>query len=76
MRFPFANLGSQVAQLKNQVSKELTPRQEQLLREFDDGTASSGKCIARRLAEATGSAFEKYLVVRIHHPKRERTNKK
>jgi molecular chaperone DnaJ len=54
-----ASRGSQVVHLKIQIPKEVTSRQEQLLREFDDETASSGKGISGRLAEAAGSAFEK-----------------
>ena len=55
-----ATKGNHVVHLKIQIPKEISKRQEELLREFDEETAKCGKGgISGRLAEAAGSAFEK-----------------
>jgi len=51
--------GNHIVHLKIQIPKEITPRQEQLLREFDDETAQHGLGISGRIAYAAESAFEK-----------------
>lgn len=51
--------GNQVVHLRIQIPKEITPRQEELLREFDEETRSHGKGIFGRLADASENAFEK-----------------
>lgn len=50
--------GNQVVHLKLQIPKNITDRQEILLREFDKEAAENGKGISGRLAKAAGSAFE------------------
>ena len=55
-----AGKGNQVVHLKIEIPKEITARQEELLREFDEETSKCGNGgISGRLAEAAGSAFEK-----------------
>ena len=49
--------GNQIAHLKIEIPKNITPRQEELLREFDAESSRSGCGISGRLAEAVGSAF-------------------
>lgn len=55
-----AGKGNQYVHLKIEIPKEITKRQEELLREFDEETKCSGKGISGRLAEAAGSAFESF----------------
>ena len=55
-----AGKGNQIAHLKIQIPKQVSPEQEQLLREFDDEEVSGGKGVTGRLAEAAGSAFKKF----------------
>lgn len=50
--------GNQIVHLKIEIPKNITPRQEELLREFDEETKASGLGISGRLAKAAGSAFE------------------
>jgi molecular chaperone DnaJ len=50
--------GNHYVHLKIEIPKDITKRQEELLREFDEETRCSGKGISGRLAEAAGSAFE------------------
>merc|ERR1712150_297512 len=50
--------GNQIVHLKIQIPKEITSRQEELLREFDEETRAHGMGISGRLARAAGSAFE------------------
>mmetsp|Transcript_40130 Transcript_40130/g.96927 ORF Transcript_40130/g.96927 Transcript_40130/m.96927 type:complete len:470 (+) Transcript_40130:1220-2629(+) len=50
--------GDHVVHLKIEIPKEITPRQEELLREFDEEAKSSGKGISGRIAKAAESAFE------------------
>jgi molecular chaperone DnaJ len=49
--------GNQVVHLMIEIPKEITKRQEELLREFDEETKGSGKGISGRLAEAAGWFF-------------------
>jgi DnaJ-class molecular chaperone len=51
--------GNQIVHLKIAIPKEITARQEELLREFDDETAKCGNGIFGNLSAAAGSAFEK-----------------
>ena len=51
--------GNQVVHLKIEIPKEITPRQEELLLEFDQETRKSGMGISGRLHAAAESAFEK-----------------
>ena len=51
--------GNQVVHLKIQIPKEISERQEELLREFDEETSRHGLGISGRLAHAAESAFEK-----------------
>ena len=51
--------GNQVVHLKIVVPKKISPRQEELLREFDSETEKHGLGISGRLAHAAESAFEK-----------------
>lgn len=53
-----AGKGNHYVHLKIEIPKEINTRQEELLREFDEETRSSGKGISGRLAKAAGSAFE------------------
>ena len=50
--------GNHIVHLKIEIPKKVTPRQEELLREFDKETKKSGMGIAGRVAEAAGHAFE------------------
>jgi len=50
--------GNQIVHLKIQIPKEITSRQEDILREFDKETEKSGLGICGRLASAAGSAFD------------------
>lgn len=51
--------GNQVVHLKIEIPKKITPRQEELLLEFDQETRKSGLGISGRLHAAAESAFEK-----------------
>ena len=53
-----ASKGDHVVHLKIEIPKEITPRQEELLREFDEEAQSSGNGISGRIAKAAESAFE------------------
>mmetsp|Transcript_31842 Transcript_31842/g.77178 ORF Transcript_31842/g.77178 Transcript_31842/m.77178 type:complete len:481 (+) Transcript_31842:114-1556(+) len=55
-----AGKGNQYVHLKIEIPKDITKKQEELLREFDEETKCSGKGISGRLAEAAGSAFESF----------------
>jgi molecular chaperone DnaJ len=50
--------GNHVVHLKVVIPKEINERQEELLREFDDETKSSGKGLSGRIAKVASSAFE------------------
>ena len=52
--------GNQIVHLKIEVPKEITPRQEELLREFDEETKGSGRGISGGVKKAVGSAFERF----------------
>jgi DnaJ-class molecular chaperone len=54
-----AGKGNQVVHLQLQIPTEITPRQEELLREFDAEATAHGIGISGRIANAAGSAFEK-----------------
>ena len=49
--------GNQIVHLKIEVPKEITPRQEELLREFDEETKTG---ISGGVKKAVGSAFERF----------------
>jgi molecular chaperone DnaJ len=49
--------GNQVVHLTIEIPKDITKRQEELLREFDEEAKDSGKGISGRLAEAAGWFF-------------------
>ena len=51
--------GNHVVHLKIVIPKEITARQEELLREFDEETSRYNLGISGRLAQAAESAFEK-----------------
>ena len=52
--------GNQIVHLKIEIPKEITPRQEELLREFDEETKGSGRGISGGIKKAVGSAFERF----------------
>uniref|UniRef100_A0A7S3VBQ1 J domain-containing protein n=1 Tax=Chaetoceros debilis TaxID=122233 RepID=A0A7S3VBQ1_9STRA len=52
--------GNQIVHLKIEIPQKVTPKQEELLREFDAETDKSGQRISGRLAEAAGSAFDSF----------------
>jgi len=54
-----AGKGNQLVHLKIEIPKEITPRQEELLREFDKEAEHHGTGIFGGLAKAADSAFEK-----------------
>ena len=54
-----AGKGNQIVHLKLEIPKEITARQEELLREFDEETKCHGTGISGRIASVAGTAFEK-----------------
>lgn len=50
--------GNHIVHLQIEIPKQVSPRQEELLREFDEEMKHSGGGIYGRLAKAAGSAFE------------------
>jgi molecular chaperone DnaJ len=50
--------GNHIVHLKIEIPKKITPRQEELLREYDQETEKSGMGISGRLAKAAENAFE------------------
>lgn len=50
--------GDQIVHLKIKIPKNTTPRQVELLREFEKESDLAGYGISRRLAKAAGSAFD------------------
>ena len=50
--------GNQIVHLKIEIPKKITPRQEELLREYDQETEKSGMGISGKLAKAAENAFE------------------
>jgi molecular chaperone DnaJ len=61
--------GNQVVHLKLQIPKEISPRQEELLREFDEETSKHDLGISGRIAHAAESAFEKLFGKKKHDKK-------
>mmetsp|Transcript_111478 Transcript_111478/g.311631 ORF Transcript_111478/g.311631 Transcript_111478/m.311631 type:complete len:479 (+) Transcript_111478:38-1474(+) len=55
-----ASKGNHVVHVKIEIPKEITPRQEELLREFDDESRNHGTGISGRIAKAAESAFESF----------------
>jgi molecular chaperone DnaJ len=53
-----ASKGNHIVHVKIEIPKEITPRQEALLREFDEEAKEHGIGISGRIAKAAGSAFE------------------
>lgn len=53
-----ARKGNQIVHLKIEIPSEISARQEELLREFDEETKACGTGISGKLAQAAGSAFE------------------
>jgi molecular chaperone DnaJ len=53
-----ASKGNHIVHLKVEIPKEITKRQEELLREFDEEARSSGKGLSGRIAKAAESAFD------------------
>lgn len=51
--------GNHIVHLKLIIPKSISPRQEELLREFDDETATHGLGISGRIAHAAEAAFSK-----------------
>jgi len=51
--------GNHIVHLKLVIPKKISPRQEELLREFDEETSTHGLGISGRIAKAAESAFEK-----------------
>ena len=49
--------GNQIVHLKIEIPKKITPRQEELLREFDEEARKSGHGISGKVADAVGNAF-------------------
>lgn len=66
--------GNQIVHLKIEIPKNITTRQEELLREFDKEAAENGKGISGRLAEAAGSAFKSFFGSAKEEEKAEDTN--
>jgi DnaJ-class molecular chaperone len=56
-RLDSKSFGNQIAHLKIEIPKTITPRQEELLREFDKETESCGGGISGKLAGAVENAF-------------------
>lgn len=71
-RLNSSSKGNHIVHLKIEIPKKITPRQEELLREFDEESKQSGLGISGRLAKAAGSAFEKL----FGHKEEEGKNKK
>lgn len=51
--------GNQIVQIQIEIPKRITPKQEQLLREFDDEMKNSGLGISGRIAKCAETAYEK-----------------
>lgn len=72
---PKGSKGNQIVHLKIQIPKDITPRQEELLREFDDETRAHGKDFSGRLAQAAESAFEKLFGKHKNNKKKEKNTR-
>eukprot|EP00978_Attheya_sp_CCMP212_P049662 scaffold694532_cov55-Attheya_sp.AAC.1 len=59
-RLQSTSKGNHIVHLKMEIPKKITPRQEELLREFDEETKECGGGVSGRLAKAAGSAFESF----------------
>lgn len=57
-RMHAASKGNHIVHMKVEIPKEITKRQEEILREFDEETKACGNGISGRIAQAAGSAFE------------------
>lgn len=68
--------GNQIVHLKIEIPKKITPRQEELLREFDREAAKSGRGISGRLARAAENAFESIFGSKKHKDDDEQDEKK
>lgn len=55
-----ASKGNHIVHVKIEIPKEVTARQEELLREFDEEAKELGKGVTGRIAEAAGSAFKSF----------------
>jgi molecular chaperone DnaJ len=69
-----ASKGNHVVHIKIEIPKEITKRQEELLREFDDETRSTGNGISGRIAKAAESAFESFFGKSKNNEKKEDKN--
>jgi molecular chaperone DnaJ len=67
--------GNQVVHVKVVIPQEFSPRQEELLREFDDETRVHDLGISGRLAKAAGSAFEKLFGSKAKKEDKDKKNK-
>ena len=54
-----ASKGNQIVHLKIEIPKEITKKQEKLLREYDEEASESGTGISGKIAKAAGSAFDR-----------------
>lgn len=52
--------GNHIVHVKIEIPKTITPRQEELLREFDEESRDHGTGISGRIAKAAESAFETF----------------
>jgi molecular chaperone DnaJ len=59
-RLQSTSKGNHIVHLKMEIPKKITPRQEELLREFDEEMKDCGGGVSGRLAKAAGSAFESF----------------
>jgi molecular chaperone DnaJ len=51
--------GNHIVHLRLKIPKDITPRQEELMREFDEEANRSGQSLGGRIAQAAESAFER-----------------
>jgi molecular chaperone DnaJ len=54
-----ASKGNQIVHLKIEIPKDISKKQEELLREYDEEAGECGTGISGRLAKAAGSAFSR-----------------
>ena len=64
--------GNHIVHLKLEIPKKLSPRQEELLREFDEETRACGGGISGRIAKAAKSTFEKFFGNGEHKSEKEK----
>ena len=67
--------GNHIVHLQIEIPKQVSPRQEELLREFDEEMKHSGGGIYGRLAKAAGSAFESIFGHKDHGKADEKNDK-